>query len=489
VPHGVGIVHRRCRLALDATTVRLNGAVPGVQDLLARLDNDDLMELLKARPDATRMPQPRNLAELADRLDSVGGVVEVLRRLPLPGSQLIEAALALGEGLTPEQFGLRIGHDLCGPAGRWLDLLRRHGLIWADAEGRLQIVRSASLVFPIPLGLGPRLTEVLTLQNVDAMRHALRELGVSKPSTRRADVVTELVKKLSSPDLVLAVAARAPVEILDELHQWAGERVAPSALPFGYADDPDDWDLEDPDADFSFDEGYGSGLGSRQAFVADRYPPLRVVDNVGAGGERVLGARAAYQRRKGAERWAVDHGLAWQSGWNAVATLPVEVVVALRGDALVVPFAIEPPAVSEAPPTAATDAFGSVLTATANLAVTVFDRLARTPLPSLKSGGLGVRELRRLHTALGAEPRSIRLVLELLASIDAIEPIAATWGPSAAGTAWRGGDPAERVLQLIQSLARVPRHTYPAGGPRRQDHARARRTGLPRMCRRAVRDA
>ena len=441
--------------------MRLNTGVPGVQDLLAQLDDDDLVELLRARPDATSAPQPRNLAELADRLDSVHGLVEVLDGLPLPASQLLEAVLALGEGLTPEQFGARIGHDLSGPAGRWFEVLRTQALVWSDGQGRLQTARSASSVFPIPLGLGPRLADVLAVQDVNAMRHALRELGGGKPPTRHTALVAELTTKLSSPDVVLAIAARAPEEIQDDLRRWAGEQVASGRIPFGSSDEPADWDQK-TDWDVNrLNDPFGSGMGSHRGFAQGVYPPLRLVDALGTGAdvgsgadlaaERLLAAREAYLRRTDTARWALDHGLAWQTGWNAVAVVPAEVVVALLGDELVVPFETEPPFVPTAPLTAPADAFASVLSATANLAVAVFDRLAKAPLPGLKSGGVGVRELKRLQAELGAETRSLRLVLELIAGIGAIQLVSSAWAPSSGGTMWRETDPAGRILQLLQS--------------------------------------
>ncbi|MGN6606219.1 MAG: helicase-associated domain-containing protein [Jatrophihabitans sp.] len=92
----------------------------------------------------------------------------------------------------------------------------------------------------------------------------------------------------------------------------------------------------------------------------------------------------------------------------------------------------------------------------ADVVMAVLDRLARAPVPTLKSGGIGAREIARLAKAVDADDAEVRLSLALLFEVGALQYLparapqdSATWGPSAAADTWRAQPPAEAVAELL----------------------------------------
>ncbi|HEX6655852.1 MAG TPA: hypothetical protein VF153_06535, partial [Candidatus Limnocylindria bacterium] len=58
---------------------------------LRSLGTDGLARLLERRPEGCRVPVPRALSELAERLAEPAAVLAVLRRLELPAVQVVES--------------------------------------------------------------------------------------------------------------------------------------------------------------------------------------------------------------------------------------------------------------------------------------------------------------------------------------------------------------------------------------------------------------
>lgn len=63
---------------------------------LTSLDEDRLARVLANRPDAIAPPWPRRMDALAHRLTDTFAVMEVMRGLPLPTLELLQACLVAG---------------------------------------------------------------------------------------------------------------------------------------------------------------------------------------------------------------------------------------------------------------------------------------------------------------------------------------------------------------------------------------------------------
>jgi len=139
-------------------------------------------------------------------------------------------------------------------------------------------------------------------------------------------------------------------------------------------------------------------------------------------------------------RLMVDAGLLIRIDAGTVL-LPREVGMTLRGGQPLGPVHVQSPAVSLIDKGVATvdgTAAGQAVAAV-GIAHRLLDTLGRAPAPVLKSGGMGVREMRRLSKDLDLDPQLIALHLELLAAsglIATTEPRAKTalnaWTPTKA---------------------------------------------------------
>ncbi len=195
---------------------------------------------------------------------------------------------------------------------------------------------------------------------------------------------------------------------------------------------------------------------------------------------RALLARLAQGRPRGSVgttgplvplvRSLVDAGLLLRLDPGTVV-LPREVGLALRGDEPLGPVHVTSPPVTliergreTVDGTAAGQALATVATANRLL-----DALGRLPAPVLKSGGLGVREMRRLAKELDLDPALTALHLELLAATGLIttsEPRSASsvnsWTPTQAADDF-ADDEAESSWALLAdtwlTLRRDPART------------------------------
>ncbi len=142
--------------------------------------------------------------------------------------------------------------------------------------------------------------------------------------------------------------------------------------------------------------------------------------------------------------------------------LPSQVATALRGSSPMGYLAtVEPTPTSTRPTVAEVDAAaaGEALELLRH-AELLLGALERSPAPVLRSGGMGVREVRRLVKITDVEEARVGLVLELLAgagliaSDEAVEP---AWTPTTAVDAWRPGEPALRWFTLARGWWELPR--------------------------------
>jgi hypothetical protein len=399
---------------------------------LATLDaagDAGLSGLLARRPDvhAEGERAPEDLVELARRLTRRTAVFDVLGQLPLPGIEVVEALQALAppeppppnpkvRSLAPPDADAVDRAALAGLLGRTADdpeldatlrMLSQRALAWPSVpdDGRVHLSPPLRWTFDHPLELGRPAAELLMLHGVDTLRRIAARLGRPGLPTK-AEMTFDLGRWLAAPGNVTDLVDTAPPETRAVLEQ----------------------------------------------FVADG-PVLMV------GTEETLPDHV---------RWAVDRALLVADGWERIE-MPREAGLALRGLDWHAPFHPAPPV----PELAAVES--TVVGREAGAAVTTFlDRLSAlvdtcgaTPPQSRKAGGVGVREIKRLGKAIGADEAMTRLLLEVAHACEFIaqavtrfEGVRAT----AAYDDWAALEPAEQLAAVLPHWLAM--RAAPMGGAR-----------------------
>ncbi|WP_375500588.1 helicase-associated domain-containing protein [uncultured Jatrophihabitans sp.] len=161
----------------------------------------------------------------------------------------------------------------------------------------------------------------------------------------------------------------------------------------------------------------------------------------------------AWRTRRAAVDWAEPRGLLIQSGYSHLWQVPAEVARALSGPDYAAPFTPLPPTIATRTPKPATVERESSAAATVFAAglLALLDHLARTPVATLKSGGLGARELTRLGKTLGTDERTLRLALELAQDCDLLDTFDATVTVSAQFAVWRDAPPEVQFAAVVEA--------------------------------------
>ncbi|WP_436528824.1 helicase-associated domain-containing protein [Actinoplanes sp. HUAS TT8] len=380
---------------------------------LHNLTERQLADLAAARRDLTLEPLPATLTQLAGHMLTRESLAVAIASSARPGLQVGEAVAALGDGWTVARLAGLIGvREDDAALSEAVAGLSAVALIWPVGGGFAADHLEA--VWPEPLGLGPRAADLLAGATVPQARRLAERFGVAA-GRRKHDVVAAVAGWLGDPGHVRAVAAGASTEDHRRLREVA----------------------EQP------------GLAMTHIYS-------------GAGVVRDL-------------PWAVEHGLLIPSGWGGGGRMPREVALALRGEDYRAPFDGEPPAAPTTPVSAAAVARDAAAAANETLSAVaaLMETIGRSPVGLLKTGGLGLRELRRLAKEVRLDEDRARLSVEVvtaggLTSADedglavgpvygeftALEPgaklvdLVASWlqMPACPLAPPRPGEPAERAL-------------------------------------------
>ncbi|MHB8451390.1 MAG: helicase-associated domain-containing protein, partial [Mycobacteriales bacterium] len=164
--------------------------------------------------------------------------------------------------------------------------------------------------------------------------------------------------------------------------------------------------------------------------------------------------------------WLLRHGLLLSASWG-MAVMPREVAIGLRGGRLVTGLPTSPPPLLGVPvdpdlldPGAVARALG-----TTSELVRLLDLLSSEPAADLASGGVGVRELRRLAKTMGSDEFVVGRRLELAAAMGllGIDPARGAWVPSTAYDQWVALPPGPRWLAALAGWQEAPRPVSGAG--------------------------
>jgi hypothetical protein len=392
--------------------------------MLRALGPAGLTALLRRRPEVLDPLPPRSLEELSARLDHPRMVSLALHGWTLPRLQVAEAVAALGDrgdrSRLLDLLGLAPDDPRTADLDRTLQALREDGAVTVlrttAGDRRYRIDVGLAAVFTAPLGLGPELSVLAEHRTVEDLQVVLRALGET-PRTRKQELVSQLVAVLGDHDRVRALVAGAPAGLAGQLVEAA--------------------------------------FGRAQVQYYAQWHSLRYLKPDGPHRQPV--------------EWALPRFLLVTDGWDGYLTMPAEVAVALRGPGWVAPFDAEPPAVAQVdvPPAhvvrAATAAASSALS---TLAALLTDAGTR-PIPLLKSGAVGVRELRRLAAAVGADVAVVRLALELASALGLLARTADQDGAAPEVPPGRGGGRSGgrsgRAARSGRPSGRAPEDDAPAG--------------------------
>lgn len=323
---------------------------------LTTLDEDRLARILANRRDAIVAPWPRRMDALAVRLTDDLAVMEVMRRLPLPPLELLQACLVVG-GRPAEDDLARFLGVRTAEVIPWLDHLYDHALAWPGPDGRINLAPAVARWSTAPCGLGDPLDAYLDSWRLspEGLRRICRNLRLPAQGGKR-QMAARISALLSDSERLGALLSRAPYGTMELLDGFA-------------------WD-----------------------------GPIRTVS-----GDRFVTPGTP-------EKWALDHGLLFRGRWD-LAEMPREVALALRGPDYHGPFTPYPPDLATVEEAADEVEHAMSLAAPHLLdrATTLLENIGKTPLALLKNGGVGVREVKRLARETGCTEEETRLLLEVSA--------------------------------------------------------------------------
>ncbi|MFZ3453479.1 helicase-associated domain-containing protein [Arthrobacter sp. 7Tela_A1] len=403
------------------------------EDLAARSD-EQLRELLTARPDLILPPVP-DFQALAARASTRISVQRALEKLTAPQMQVLEALdLTTNEDSHLSTTASWLKASIAGSTIKALDsilsylhqlaLLRRAephpGAPKADAGRRfylpVSVLGEALGAYPAGLGrpystlaaqqpeFGQRLVEI-----VEGLRK--RGLPIEKADTP-ATAAHSLHHLVSDPAGWNALLADAPPQTGDLLRRF-------------------------------------------------KYSPVGTIPKKAAISRAVLDNPSPTP-----VEWLVAHGLLVPLDALHVE-LPRPVGQASRGHVIVSDFQLEPvsPTPRAVPNTLRDNAAFGAVAETLRLMTELLAVAAEAPIGTLRSGGVGVREVRRVSEALRLDPMGTAWLLELAAisGLLVLDAATARWG--AAETDWLTLDRELQWQRLVESWLEAERAPSLVGGP------------------------
>ncbi|MEH1011813.1 helicase-associated domain-containing protein [Micromonospora sp. CPCC 206060] len=363
---------------------------------LRTLTQDQLTSLVANRRDATIEPAPKTADQLAVRLLHPSSMVAACALLTLPQLQVGEAAAALGDGCTTARLATLL--DVPEGDADLAEALRRLtelALIWPYADGFA--AAHLSPIWPNPLDLGPGAAELLVARNMNELRRLAKVYGIHVAGRGKDELIVALVGWLARPENVRRLVAQAPADVQTRLAALAARPAQPFAV---------------------------RGIMFGSAGVA--LP------------------------------WAAERGLVIGSAWG-IEEVPREVALALR-EGHVAAFDPRPPAMPTTPvePKGAEREAAAAASETLAAITAIVGTMSGGPVPLLKTGGLGVRELRRIAKSSGQDEDRTRLTIELLGAGGLTEASDAGLAPSVAYDDFAAAEPADQLLDIVDHWLTMP---------------------------------
>ena len=380
--------------------------------------DERLLMLLDARPDLLTPPLG-GLFGIVRRLVSGPSTQLAYRRLDQFHRQIVDALCLLAGGGTGREFpgrepSVRELTSLLG-AGSGED-----GFTAADLQNALTHLENIGLVFPLgtrlelvpglagmryPAGLGPPAATVLARWAKAELVAMAQRLGAVPGRTKEA-ALAAVAQALADPATIAAVVDQGP----------AGSK------------------------------GLAEALG--------RHPLVTV-----QGG-------AFYAHDRTPVAWFARRGLLAPLSWDTMV-MPREAGFGLRGGRPFARVTSRPPALTARPADAERTDAGAADQALRLVSdiVTILDGFAETPGRRIKTGGLGVRDLRRAAKAVGRPERETARIVELagMADLVSIDDLTEDAMPTPAFDAWMAEEPPARWGRLVARWRASEYHLSLAG--------------------------
>lgn len=401
-----------------AATVRRRPAAAAPRDpfaaALGAFDEQRLATVLRLRPDLAD-PPPGDLAELLRRAGAVASVYRAVDHLDEVAYGALRAVRAF-DGTVPvtrvaDLLGLSSETDVVRQA-----LERAESLLLAvvDSAGTVHAHPGLARVLPED-ELGPAVALLLDQLDVDELRWVARHRPTGVPATRKAELVAALATTLADAGGIRETLAQAPPAAAALAQRMAQYRSRVAAPP------------------------------------ATLYPRFATAQSATTGDPL---------------QWLAWHGLVVKDGWYG-CVMPREVCVALRGgQPFGSPRTKRPAVISVAVPEGIDERGFVAATTVVSQVDAVVDALDQAPAALLKTGGIGVRQLRRLAKDTGQDEARTALVVELAAAAGLIgrgatgDQRAEEAMPTAAFDAWSDQDAARRWRALVEAWMRA--ETFPS---------------------------
>ncbi|WP_434992540.1 helicase-associated domain-containing protein [Arthrobacter sp. Ld5] len=381
-------------------------AIRALAEQLALRSDDDVRRLLTVRPDLILPPVP-DFAALAARASSRMSLQRALDNVTRPQLQVLEALVVLTEeddaAVPPADLAAALSQSGTDAVEAILtDLAGRALVVGSAGEGFLPVGAMADAVAPYPAGLG----------------RSFRTLARSVPRF--------------GPALVRAAEVLAPGSGTGAPTPAAAAQVLETVTA-------------DPDAWGRILAGAPEGARALLGRLCDT-----PVGSTAAGGDG--GATPAVQ-------WLLD--LCLLAPLDALhVELPRGVGRALRGHAVFASLELEPPvAVARTTRALLRDnaAFGAIAETLRRMG-SLLAVVAGSPVSTLRSGGVGVRELRRVREAVQCTDGEAAWLLELAAAVGllVLDPDDSRW-KAARPDAWEALDRDAQWQLLVEGWLAVDR--------------------------------
>ncbi len=372
---------------------------------LRDLDVDDLAEVCRARAEV-RQRRLRTIEELARCLSDPESVAAAVAGLDRDAVLVAQSVVVLGDGCEVARLRAFV-QDPYGVLDATLSRLAGRALVWpGEPADTLRFSAALGRYWRHPLDLGtPAFALANMMDNKDTVRAAARRLGVKVGNTRD-DAARSVATALADPAVVARLVGRASAEaqaLLDDL-AYRPQRLEPPAGRW----EPDRYDYRPPRPRDAVEQLYDLGL----LLASSTY------DSAELSRETAL----------------VLRGLDWGPQLTGPPTLDM-VEVETAG--------------AEMNALAAVEAVARLLA-----------RVERTPLPVLKKGGIGVRDLRRVAGEVGADQDATLLWLALADRAGLLGLGDDGYRPTRRYDGWCAGEACARWAALAEAWKRLGQRRF-----------------------------